>query len=72
MPFTTKDLEDAVDIAGLAIALKTSKRSAERIVASGDIDTIRVGTGRGSIRIPLRAIDDYINRRATKARKASA
>jgi len=68
MPFTPADLDDALDVAGLAELLHINRRSAERIVSTGQIDVIRVGAGRGKVRIPRRAVTDYINRRATKAR----
>lgn len=73
MPFTTDDLADAYDMDGFAELIHQSRRTVERIIANREIDFVRTGSGRGQkTLIPRRAADDYINRKAIKARKRPA
>ena len=47
--------------------LAVSRATLDRLIASHDIDVVRVGTGRGSVRITTRALEDYTRRNTTRA-----
>lgn len=47
--------------------LSVSRATLDRLIAAGDLDVVRVGTGRGRVRITQRALDDYTYRRTTRA-----
>jgi excisionase family DNA binding protein len=47
--------------------LAVSRATLDRLIASHDIDVVRVGTGRGSVRITERALEDYTRRNTTRA-----
>ena len=64
MPFTVDDLADAYDLDAFAAAIHVSRRTAERIVARKEVEYVRIGSGRGHIRVPRRAADNYVNRHA--------
>jgi excisionase family DNA binding protein len=50
-----------------ALWLAVSRATLDRLIASHDIDVVRVGTGRGSVRITQRALEDYTRRNTTRA-----
>jgi excisionase family DNA binding protein len=47
--------------------LAVSRATLDRLIASRDIDVVRVGTGRGSVRITERALEDYTRRNTQRA-----
>lgn len=47
--------------------LAVSRTTLDRLLAAHAIDVVRVGTGRGSVRITQRALDDYTRRHTTRA-----
>lgn len=47
--------------------LSVSRATLDRLIHNGELDVVRVGTGRGSVRITERALRDYARRRTTKA-----
>jgi excisionase family DNA binding protein len=49
--------------------LSVSPRTLNRLISDRRIDVVRVGTGRGSVRITQRALEDYTRRSTTRASK---
>lgn len=49
--------------------LAVSRATLDRLISAHDIDVVRVGTGRGSVRITERALQDYTRRNTTRASK---
>lgn len=47
--------------------LAVSRATLDRLIAAHEIDVVRVGTGRGSVRITQRALTDYTRRHTTRA-----
>lgn len=47
--------------------LSVSLTTLNRLIRSHAIDVVRVGTGKGSVRISQRALDDYARRNTTRA-----
>jgi excisionase family DNA binding protein len=50
-----------------ALWLSVSRATLDRLIASNAIDVVRVGTGRGSVRITERALQDYTRRNTHRA-----
>jgi excisionase family DNA binding protein len=46
--------------------LSVSRATLDRLIHARELDIVRVGTGRGSVRITERALMDYTRRRTTK------
>lgn len=66
MPIDEYDLTNSYTPIEAADVLGVNIRTLWRIIAAGDLRTIRIGSGRGRARIPHRAVLEYINQRATK------
>lgn len=47
--------------------LSLSLTTLNRLIRAHEIDVVRVGTGKGSVRITQRALDDYARRNTTRA-----
>jgi excisionase family DNA binding protein len=47
--------------------LAVSRATLDRLLAANEIDVVRVGTGRGSVRITERALEDYTRRHTQRA-----
>jgi len=47
--------------------LNVSRATLDRLIAARAIDIVRVGTGRGSVRITERALEDYTRRHTQRA-----
>jgi excisionase family DNA binding protein len=47
--------------------LSLSLTTLNRLIRAHDIDVVRVGTGKGSVRITQRALEDYTRRNTTRA-----
>lgn len=47
--------------------LNVSRATLDRLIAAHHLDVVRVGTGRGSVRITERALEDYLRRNTTRA-----
>ncbi|MFB9428071.1 helix-turn-helix domain-containing protein [Streptoalloteichus tenebrarius] len=56
----------------MAKILNCSERTVLRLVQSGDLVEVRLGTGRGAPRVPESEVVDYLARRWAAARKESA
>lgn len=69
MPFDLEDMADSLSIDEFAELLHVHRTTAERIIRDGEVDVIRIGHGRGRLRVPRRSATDYINRMHQK-RKA--
>lgn len=69
MPLTIEEMADALTIDEFAEVLRVSRRTAERIVTdpNNGIDYVRVGVGRGQLRIPRRSANDYLARNFRRA-----
>jgi excisionase family DNA binding protein len=68
VPITPDDLNGAKTLQELAEMLGRSYRTVQRMVAAGEIDSIRVGSGRGGrVLITQAALTDYLNRHHHKA-----
>lgn len=50
-----------------ALWLAVSRATLDRLLAAREIDVVRVGTGRGSVRITERALEDYARRHTQRA-----
>lgn len=51
--------------------LAVSRATLDRLIAAHELDVVRVGTGRGSVRITERALEDYTRRNTTRATKGA-
>ena len=69
MPMSIEDMQDSLTIEEFAKVIRQHRRTAERVIYDPEngIDYVRVGTGRGSIRIAKRSVNDYLNRNTHRA-----
>jgi len=67
MPITEADLGDLLRREEAAEFLGVSRATVDRMIAAREIDVVRIGNGRGQVRIPKRALLDHVNRNVTKA-----
>jgi excisionase family DNA binding protein len=73
MPVSADDLDGAITLQQLATRLNRSYRTVQRMVAAGEIDSLRIGSGRGGrVLITQRALNDYLNRHHRKRQTAGA
>lgn len=54
---TKQDVQDHMHV---------SLTTVDRLIASGDLPAVRVGTGRGTLRVTRRALLEYQQRRSTE------
>lgn len=66
MPVTPEDLADALDTTQACQALNVSQSTLRRMISRREIEHVRVGSGRGTIRITRRAITEYLSARAER------
>ena len=59
------DIDGMLDVSEAAQKLGVSEDTIYRMVGRRDIDYVRVGSGRGRIKISQAAIVDYLNRHLT-------
>jgi excisionase family DNA binding protein len=62
MPLDITDLSESLTVNEFAALLHLHRATVERLLKNGEVDYVRIGHGRGRIRIPRRAAVDYINR----------
>lgn len=60
-----EDIDGMLDVSEAAEKLGVSEDTIYRMVGRRDIDCVRVGSGRGRIKIPTSALVDYLNRHLT-------
>lgn len=72
MPVSTDDLDEMFTAAEAAKKIRVTYRHFQRIIAAGEIDYLRLGSGRGRIYITRRALTEYLNRHSNPARKRKA
>jgi excisionase family DNA binding protein len=69
MPITEADLPDLLTRIQAAELLGVSRATVDRMISARRIDVVRIGNGRGQVRIPKRALLDHINRNVVKAER---
>lgn len=62
MPITENDLTELLTVEEARQILGIGKTTMYKMVETRAIDVVRVGSGRGRLRIPRRAILDHLNR----------
>ena len=62
-PLNLEDLETLRTLDETATLLEVSRSTVKRLIASGELAVVHIGAGRGTPRVPQRAILDYVNRR---------
>ena len=62
MPLNLEDLETLRTLDETAELLEVSRSTVKRLISSGELAVVSIGTGRGTPRVPQRAILDYVNR----------
>lgn len=67
MPITEHDLDDLLTVDEAADLLQLSRATIYRMIADRELDVVRIGSGRGRVRITRRALLDHLNRRVTRA-----
>lgn len=67
MPITEEDLDDLLTPAAVAEALHVTRSTIYRMIDAREFEVVRVGSGRGRLRITRRALLDHLNRKTTKA-----
>ena len=67
MPLTEDDLDGAMNIREFADKINRSPDTVKRMIRKKEIETVRVGSGRGTIVITPRAYLDWLNRRRQPA-----
>lgn len=67
MPLTSDDLDQLLTRQEVASLLGVHVDTVKKMMAAGDFDIVRIGTGRGLPRIPRRSVVDMINKRLTRA-----
>lgn len=68
----TAELEPVMTVPEMAAALRVDRSVIYKEVAAGNIDAIRVGLGRGSIRIPVSEFRAYVANRKTAVSTVAA
>lgn len=66
MPITEDDLDDLLTVDAAAERLGLSRSTVYRMIESRAIEVVRLGPGRGRVRITRRAILDHLNRNLTR------
>ena len=67
----TAELEPVMTVPEMAAALRVDRSVIYKEISAGNIDAIRVGLGRGSIRIPVSEFRAYVAKRKTANTEAS-
>lgn len=68
MPITERDLDELHTIDEVAGILHVGRSTVYRMIDARQIDTVRIGSGRGRRRVTHRALLDYVNRSVERAR----
>lgn len=68
MPITENDLADLLTPVDAARFLDVSRSTIYRMIENEEIDVVRVGSGRGRLRITKRSLLDNLNRSVTPAK----
>lgn len=71
MPISEQDLADLMDVAHAAEFMGVSRSTVNRMIANKEIDIVRLGSGRGRVRILKRSILDHVNRKVTRAERTA-
>jgi excisionase family DNA binding protein len=64
LPIDDRDLDDLLTRAEAAALLHVSVHTIDRMIAAGDVDVVRLGSGRGTVRFTRRALLDHVNRKS--------
>lgn len=72
MPITESDLGELLSVTQAAAFYGVSRSTLYRMIADRELDVVRVGHGRGRLRITKRSLLDHMNRHVTKADPKSA
>lgn len=64
MPITEADLDDAMTRGEAAAFLHVSVSTIDRMIVARELSVIRVGSGRGMVRITRAALLDHVNRKS--------
>jgi excisionase family DNA binding protein len=67
MPNTQNDAARLLTKSEACHWLSLSLTTLNRLIRAHEIDVVRVGTGKGSVRITQRALEDYTRRHTTRA-----
>lgn len=66
MPVNPDEIAEALPLSAVAKALNVSEPTIRRMVSRGEIEIVRIGSGRGRLYVTRRALTDYVNRRAER------
>lgn len=64
MRIEEQDLEDLLNRHEAAGFLRVSVHTIDRMIANGDVDVVRIGSGRGRVRFTRAALLESVNRRS--------
>lgn len=67
MPVSLEDMSDALSVAQAAQLLRRDQKTIRRWIAAGELEAVRVGTGKGKWQITRRALTAYVNRQRSQA-----
>lgn len=68
-PINERDLDELLTPTQAAALLHVSPATTYRLIATRQIESVRVGLGRGRVFVTRRAALDYLNRRVTRAER---
>jgi excisionase family DNA binding protein len=63
-PITERDLADALDVGEAAKFIGVSPSTINRMIANRELRIVRVGSGRGRVRITKAALLEHVNRKS--------
>lgn len=66
-PATQQASHPPLRVQDIAIALRVDKATVYREIAAGRLSSYRVGSGRGTIRVPRAAFSEYLSERGIPA-----
>jgi excisionase family DNA binding protein len=64
---TEDDLDDALTVDNAAAFLHVSTSTINRMIAARELSVIRIGSGRGRVRVTRRALLDAVERKSRSA-----
>lgn len=70
MPANVTDLDKLRSRSEAARDLRVSVTTLDRMIRRKEIESVRIGSGRGRVYVTERAINDYLDRSTIRARRA--
>jgi excisionase family DNA binding protein len=71
VPISETDLDDLLTVDAAAAFLHVSASTINRMIANREVEVVRIGSGRGRVRITKRALLDHVNRKVTRATRTA-